>query len=93
MADTTERFIAEQQKRMRRSIRKEQTLARRRLDSLEDKLTVIADQIVDTVSHQLVTGIAEIKQQIADLKSRCQKSQRRLARRPGFSIDPVRSLS
>jgi hypothetical protein len=44
MADTTERFIAEQQKRIRRSIRKEQTLARRRLDSLEDRLTVIADE-------------------------------------------------
>jgi hypothetical protein len=59
-------FIVEQQKRIRRTIRREQTLARRRLDSLEDKLTVIADEI----AHHLVTGIAEIKQQIADLKSR-----------------------
>jgi len=70
MADTTERFIAEQQKRIRRSIRKEQTLARRRLDGLEDQLTAIADQIVHTVAHRLVAGVAEIKQQIADLKSR-----------------------
>ena len=69
MADTIE-FIAEQQKRIRRSIRNEQTLARRRLDSLEDRLTVIADEIVDAVTHHLVTDIAEIKQQISDLKSR-----------------------
>jgi hypothetical protein len=48
----------------------EQTLARRRLDSLEDRLTVIADEIVDAVTHHLVTDIAEIKQQISDLKSR-----------------------
>ena len=70
MADTTERFIAEQQKRIRRSIRKEQALARRRLNGLEDQLTVIADQIVDTVAHRLVASVAEIKQQIADLRSR-----------------------
>jgi hypothetical protein len=70
MDDTTERFIVEQQKRIRRTIRKEQTLARRRLDSLDDKLTVIADEIVDALAHHLVTGIGEIKQQIADLKSR-----------------------
>ena len=67
MADTIE-FIAEQQKRIRRSIRNEQTLARRRLDSLEDKLTVIAVQLVDTVAHRLVTGFAESTRQFADLK-------------------------
>ena len=69
MADTIE-FIAAQQKRIQRSIRKEQTLARRRLNRLENKLNVIADQIVDTVAHQIVTGFAETKQQFADLKSR-----------------------
>ena len=58
----------EQQKRIRRSILEEQTLARRRLDSLKNRLTVIADQIVDTVAHQLVTGFAETKQQFADLR-------------------------
>jgi hypothetical protein len=31
---------------------------------------VIADEIVDAVTHHLVTDIAEIKQQISDLKSR-----------------------
>ena len=67
MADTIE-FIAEQQKRIRRSIRKEQMLARSRLDNLENRLTVIADQIVDTFAHHLVTGFAETKQQFADLR-------------------------
>ena len=67
MADTIE-SIAEQQKRIQRSIREEQTPARRRLDSLENKLSVIADQIVDTVADQLVTGFAETKQRFADLK-------------------------
>jgi hypothetical protein len=68
MSDETERFIAEQQKRIRRSIHKKQTLARRHLNGLEDQLTVIADQIVETVAHNLVSGVAEIEQQFADLK-------------------------
>jgi len=40
---------------------------------------VIADEIVDAVADRLVTGIAEIKQQIADLKSRRPKKLMRAA--------------